>query len=37
MDLTRNMEDYLEAIYIIMLEEDIVRLKKIAQHLSVSA
>jgi DtxR family Mn-dependent transcriptional regulator len=31
------MEDYLEAIYIIMLEEDIVRLKKIAQHLSVSA
>ncbi|MCK9224627.1 MAG: metal-dependent transcriptional regulator [Candidatus Muirbacterium halophilum] len=37
MNLSKSLEDYLESIYVIMLEDDTVRLKKLAKKMNVKA
>ena len=37
MNLSKSLEDYLECIYLIMLEHDVVRLKMVAKEMKVSA
>ncbi|PLX20098.1 MAG: hypothetical protein C0601_00185 [Candidatus Muiribacterium halophilum] len=37
MNLSKSLEDYLECIYLIMLEHDVVRLKTVAKEMKVSA
>ena len=37
MNLSKSLEDYLECIYLIMLEQDTVRLKSVAKEMAVSS